>query len=32
MTDTTPETHPPEGGGWRIIRRVAPYLWTREEP
>jgi len=32
MTDTPSDTHPPEGSGWRIIRRVAPYLWSAEEP
>ena len=26
-----PDTLPAERGGWRIIRRVAPYLWSREE-
>ncbi len=32
MTDSSPERRPPEGGGWRIIRRVTPYLWSAEEP
>ena len=32
MTDTSPEPIPPQRAGWRIIRRVAPYLWSEDEP
>jgi ATP-binding cassette subfamily B protein len=32
MTTTPPETGTAERGGWRIIARVTPYLWSAEEP
>ena len=32
MRTPNPESYPSERGGWRIIRRVAPYLWSAEEP
>jgi ATP-binding cassette subfamily B protein len=32
MHPTNPRTLPAERDGWRIIRRVAPYLWSKEQP